>query len=629
MKYIKECFLEETNQLFLFIPVLIGSGAYIYLKYFFNNFSPLPYAGVLLFSGLSLLFRKKSYINLINIAILCFLLGMSSALFETKQNDFSMLKGENIKHYVEGTVSKLITKDNGFTTIIKLDHNSLNDIDNSRLNNISKVSIKLTKNSETPRVGDKIYLKAILNSPTPSVMKGAYDFRKDAYFKQIGAFGYAVTKTYFLSKNETISIFEKISNKVKINIENISSDKNSEKLVKALMLGQKKAIPKEITQDFRSSGIAHLLSISGLHIGLMFGFIFLLIRYLLALNSHLTLRIDIKKISAFIAITITLLYVILIGYPIPAVRAFIMTFIVFLGILFNRKAISMRNVSIAGILILLISPHSILSASFQMSFAAVVALVAAYELISDRNISLHGFKGYFSGIMFTSLIAIIATTPFAIYNFQNFSPYGILTNAIVMPIVSFITMPFIVLSYILTPIGLSKLPLIVVNISCDWIINTASYIANLKYDSLLIPPAPMISMTFFVFGGLLLCLFKHKLRFTGIALLTLSIIFNFTARDKPDIITSPNAKIIAVRNQEGLLTFSNIEKETFTSNIMRKINGQKELLTFDDNNFIKCNEASCIYKKDNREIDLNSLVGKPYTQQLYIKNGKINNINLK
>jgi competence protein ComEC len=452
LKYIQSIFLDESHQLFLLIPVFMGAGSLIYLKYFFMDYSYIAFVGLSLFAILGIIFRKKHYLNLLNIGILCFLIGFCSAEIRTTMGNLSLVQGENTEAYIEGRVDKIIRKPKSASIIIELNHLGMDGaVGHNSLKNVNKVSVKLTSLSEIPNKNDEVYLKAILNSPTPSVMKGAYDFQKDAYFKKIGGYGWAKTKLYFLSRAKT-PYFDIARNSTRNAIDSVAKSNENGQLMKALMLGEKKATPKQTVENFRSSGLAHLLSISGLHICLLFGFIFLLIRYLLALNQRITLNHDIKKISASIAILSTFLYVILVGYPMPTVRAFIMLFVVFLGILFNRRAISMRNVAIAGILIILFAPHSILSASFQMSFSAVIALVASYELISQRGVSFVGIKGYFWGVMFTSFIAIFATAPFAIYNFQNFSPYGIITNALVMPIVSLALMPFIAFSYILLPL---------------------------------------------------------------------------------------------------------------------------------------------------------------------------------
>ena len=627
-KHLNKAFLEEIHSLFLFIPVLMGIGAMIYLKLFFQFFSPIPFISLSILAIISIALRKRHYINLISISLLCLNLGFSSALLDSYNHHTDMLVGGNIKHYVEGEVDQVIPKNKGISIIVKLNHESLSDIDGNKLSGIKKVSVKLTSKSETPHIGDTVYVKAMLNSPTPSVMKGAYDFRKDAYFKEIGAFGYATTKLYFLER-AGISVSDKFKKSVSTNIDLHAENENNAQLIKALMLGEKKAVSKETVSIFRASGISHLLSISGLHIGLIFGFIFLLIRYLLALNQTLTLRFNVKKFCASIAIIITLMYVLLVGYPMPTIRAFIMMFIVYLGIIFDRRAISMRNVAIAGIIILLFAPHSILSASFQMSFSAVIALVTAYEYISAKSISMHGFRGYLIGIIFTSFIAILATTPFAIYNFQNFSPYGILTNTAVMPIIGSITMPFIVLTHIAMPLGLAAIPLTVLDKSISWTLDIATYVSNISNSSMLISPTPAISMALFIFTGLFLCLFKHKLRAIGAVLLTLSIITAFTHKDQPDIIISPNADIIAVRNQDGLFTFSDIGKDTFVSDIIRKINGQSELLPFSDNSLIQCDDTECLYTKDNVTINVNELDGKPYAQQMYINNKDVVTLNLK
>jgi len=618
---IYESFLKETPYLFLMTPVLIGLGAYTYLTHFFAIFSNIPYFLTLIFLILIFLLKNRPYLNLINIFFFCLLLGFSSASLETQRYNHSFLHGENVKAYIEGKVVNIIYKPTKTNIVIELNNDALkNTIGEKALANVNKVYVKITSKSEVPKKGDVVYLKAMLNPPTPKIMKGSFDFQKYAYFQSIGAYGYAISKLYFLERSP-ISSVNKFRNSFRKSIEEHSSNKSNSSLIKSLALGEKKSIPEETLLNFRASGISHLLSISGLHIGLIFGFIFLFIRYLLALNQTLSLRINTKKISAFIAIFTTLFYVILVGAPIPTIRAFIMTFIVFLGIIFNRQAISMRTVAIAGILILLLMPHSILSASFQMSFSAVIALVAAYEYITSKNIMLTGFKGYFIGIILTSIIAIIATTPFAIYNFQNFSTYGVLTNVLVIPIISFLIIPLIILSYLLFPLSIS-FPLVLIDKCISYISNVAEYVASLPYSYILVATFTVLSLGLFIFGGLFTCIFKHGLQKIGLILLICFLITSVLCKDKPDIIVLPQASLIVVRNSDGLLTFSN-DNNSFAMDIITKINGQKAPLYFQDNSLL--NEYK--FNKDGKIININHLNKElNVTQQIYVKKGKIKTI---
>ncbi|MCT4575511.1 MAG: ComEC/Rec2 family competence protein [Alphaproteobacteria bacterium] len=618
---IKRSLLDEVSNLFLLTPVFVALGIHIYFKYFFKSFFIQPIYICIVFAYLSAICRKKHYLNLINIAIFLFTLGFSLIQIEAISKHSLAISERKVEAYVEGRVKQVKQKTNSTSIIVNLNQESIQDIPNSPLIGIKNVSVKITSKSEIPQVNDEIYLKAILNPPTPPAMKGAYNFARASYFDEIGATGYAISRLYFINKNPQTSPLQKVKNKIKTDTKKYSSNNDNYTLINSFMLGEKKSITKKAKDLFRHSGISHLLSISGLHIYLIFGFIFYFFRYLFSISETITLNINIKKIAAFISIISTLLYIILIGFPLPAIRSFIMIFIVLLGILFDRRAISMRSIAIAATVILLIYPESLISVSFQMSFAAVTALVAFYEFIKNNNkLRSKGAKRYILGIITTSIIATLATSPISIYHFQNLTPYGVITNLLVIPLVSFILMPSIILSYILIPFKLSFITLSLSDKVMSIIMDIANYITNLEHSYIIVAKQSELSFTIFILGGLFACLFKEKIRIIGIIMLFTSLLLSFIHTDKPDIIISPFADIIAIRRSDNKLTFSSTRKHSFTSNIIAHINGQTEILPFSENNLIKCNNHKCYYTKNNISIDIESLKGKRYAQQIYIKN---------
>src|SRR3989337_1873367 len=209
----------------------------------------------------------------------------------------------------------------------------------------------------------------------------------------------------------------------------------------------------------RDSGLAHILSISGLHMVIMAGTVFGLVRAWLALLPGLALRYPIKKWAAASALAAACFYLALSGAAVPTVRSWIMMSIVLVAVMLDRPALTMRNVALAALAILIVAPESLFDPSFEMSFAAVIALVALYEWLSERGRNrLHDEspvwatlrKGWalVAGAAATTLVAGTAIAPFAVYHFHRMTHYGLVANLIAAPLVSLLIMPMSLLSLI-------------------------------------------------------------------------------------------------------------------------------------------------------------------------------------
>jgi competence protein ComEC len=215
----------------------------------------------------------------------------------------------------------------------------------------------------------------------------------------------------------------------------------------------------------RDSGLAHVLAISGLHMMIMAGTVFWLARALLALSPGLTLRFPIKKWAAAIALGAATFYLALSGASVPTVRAWMMMSIFLIAVMLDRPAITMRNVALAAMAILIVAPESLFDPSFEMSFAAVIGLVALYEwLAARRRYILFDVSPLWRGARWgvaivlgtatTTLVAGAAITPFAVYHFHRMTHFGLLANMIAAPLVSLLIMPMALLSLIAMPLGL-------------------------------------------------------------------------------------------------------------------------------------------------------------------------------
>ncbi|WP_438993331.1 ComEC/Rec2 family competence protein [Pseudemcibacter sp.] len=226
--------------------------------------------------------------------------------------------------------------------------------------------------------------------------------------------------------------------------------------------------------------------------------------------TTISFKISYKKWAAFIAAFAGLGYLFISGASIPTIRAFIMVIIVFLGVLTDRKAISLRLVAIAAIFILVTTPEALVGASFQMSFAAVVALVIVFERFGNDFMNKfrgdNGFsqkvKYFIIGSLFTSLIAEIAIAPFALYHFNKVVLYGLLANLIAMPVMGSWVMPWIVVTLVLMPFGLEWLALEPMSWGLEIIMAVAYWVSSLPGATLEIPAIDIKALVFLVIGAL-------------------------------------------------------------------------------------------------------------------------------
>ena len=270
-------------------------------------------------------------------------------------------------------------------------------------------------------------------------------------------------------------------------------------------------------EAMRASGLAHLLAISGLHIGLVTGVLFFAIRGILAALEPIALRFAIKKWAALGALLGAFAYLLVTGATVPTQRAFLMAAMVLSAIMLDRTAISMRLVAWAALIVLLIAPESLLGASFQMSFAAVIALVAGYEAVRVPFGRWRAHGGwwrlpliYLLGVGLTTIIAGSATTPFVIFHFNRFSAFGLAANLLAVPVTALWIMPWATVAYILMPLGLEGVALAPMGWGIEAVIAIAREVAGWPGSVTLVPAMPVSGIALVAAGGLWLCLWRRR-----------------------------------------------------------------------------------------------------------------------
>lgn len=462
--------------------------------------------------------------------------------------------------------------------------------------------ITVTNPHEHFTVGECVELVATIFPPSRVPVKDGFQLNRKYFYEQISAIGYANSEVFtikcpaqkFNFKARVNAIRQRVSEKIAQILPPSAAG-----VADALLIGEKTKIFPQIIDNYRGSGLAHFLSVSGLHMGAIAALIFFLVRLILALFPSVALRFDTKKPAAVIAIIGSAAYLLLSGMAIPAERAFLMTTVVLIGVLFNRQAISMRMVSMAALTILILQPQALISISFQMSFAAVYALVAFYETYAGKIAHLSHKGGfinktiwYLLGILLGDLVASLATTPFAIYHFHQVAIYTSLGNLLAGPIIGLWLMPNVLLCLVTLPFEIGINPLKLLGLGIDILNRITAEVAALPNS---LWPVSSLSFSGFVaiiIGGFWLCVWRQKWRIWGLIPIMAGVVSMFFGQ-QPDVVIAPGARAIAVRNKVGKMVLLTAKTDSW----LKKIWHENFNLQDEKDEIINCNnEEKCNYK---------------------------------
>lgn len=478
-----------------------------------------------------------------------------------------------------------------------------------------KIRIKLLTNLNNARVGDRVMVKAILSPPEKPYLINSYDFARDAYFKQIGAVGYAISDLKIAKSNEKNSFKNKINrlrNRILENVNNKIGNKSGS-IATALMINEYSNIEKEDLKNLRISGLAHVLSVSGMHLSLVAAIFFIVSRFIINCMGNLSSVYNTKKIAALISLIGISLYLLISGMEVAAIRSYIMSATIIIAIIIDRSSDPMRAISLAALIILTFNPENIVFPSFQMSFAAVIALVSAYEIYCRINLTffrknlVNKFILYFLNSCFASLIAGLATAPFVIYHFGQSSNYSVIANLIATPITSFWLMPLVVITFFLMPLNLEHFSLKLMEPGIKALLSVSNYIA-LKTNSVsFFSKLSSLNLMIISVGFIILCVFKSKIRLAGLFLIIIAILIQTTS-SKSIIFIDWELKIIAAMNKNNELVFLKGKLPKFKRELLMSYFGTNKYIELDKrniNNDIICKRNICYLHKNKYLVKFN------------------------
>jgi ComEC/Rec2-related protein len=578
MKQAFESELDHGNA-FLFIPVFLAAGSLLY----FSLADEPRFIGLFLiaaaFAGVALTCRSRPALRAALLAGFLTTTGMLAANFETWRADTPMLGSEittrltarvaGIEHQISGRVR--LTLD-----VVATERPTLR---------YGPDRVRATARSvpEGLRPGDTVEGVVRLMPASGPVRPGSYDFAFNSYFGGIGAVGFFLSNPRLtaqqtpLSSSETVwAWFEKWRLDMAARIETTIGGPEGG-IAAALITGIRTGIPEDINEALRIVGLYHVISISGLHMALVGGTVMVAMRTAFALAPTFSARRPVKKYAAATALAAAAFYLLMCGGTIAAQRAFIMLGVMLLAVIFDRAALTMRNLAISAIIILLWAPHEVVGPSFQMSFAATAALIAAYSAWTQHRqgrkrappvshgpfvATLRAGAKYAAGLSMTSVVAGIATALYTAWHFQQVAPLGLIANLAAMPFVSVVVMPMAVLATLAMPFGLDGLPLQAMGMGIAAMNAIALWLAERSaFDATgAIPLSAVLALTaalaILTMAGSALRWFAAPLLVAGTILLAM--------REMPDVLVSEDARLVALRLSDGRVTVNRDRPRAFT-----------------------------------------------------------------
>jgi competence protein ComEC len=579
---------------FLLAPVFMAAGA---LVYFWAGSEPglLPIgACTLAAAALVPVVRSRPLLQMAIVALLLCLLGALFAKLETWRAGTKVLGGE-VTTRLTGQVLEVERMANGRVRLV---------IDvmgtSSPVLRYAPDRVRISARSipDTVSAGTAVTGLVRLMPPAGPVRPDSYDFSFESYFDGIGATGFFLKGPELAGTAEPAgwgtafrSAVERIRHRIASHISGQIGGPEGE-IAAALVVGVRGGIPEDVNDALRRAGIYHIISISGLHMALVAGTIMGLLRAGFALLPGFSSRHPVKKYAAAIALVGLAGYLFISGGEVAAQRSFIMLAVMLVAVLFDRSALTMRNLAIAAIIVLILSPHEVVGPSFQMSFAATAGLVGAYAAWSDRRQQRSGgppgertwlrrlvraLLSSAAGLALTSIVAGGATAIYAAWHFQQMPTLGLFTNLTAMPIVSFVVMPFAVLGALLMPAGLDGPFFHVMGQGLQATIAIARWFAERTPNDTtgLVSSVPVALLTVALIAATVTTTW---LRIVAVPLALSGLLLVAEERAPPDFLVSEDGRLVAARLDDGRLATNRPKPNEFTIDNWKRAMLAEELI---------------------------------------------------
>lgn len=547
--YAAAAWSAQRGHLFPWVPVALACGIGLY---FSAGREPEPrHYLFVVFSGLALMLlagRADWRVSPLLWAAVLSMAGFCLAGLRAHQVEAPVI-GWRYYGPVEGRIAG-IDRSASDAVRLTLDRVVLQGVAPERIPDKVRVALHGQQGFVRPEPGISVMMTAHLAPPGGPVEPGGFDFRRHAWFKGLGAVGYTRTPVLALERPEQglwlfrvrMAFADRIRDTLKGETGAVAA---------AIMTGDRSGIGEGTLRALRVSNLAHLLAISGLHMGLVAGFVFAALRLVLAAIPSVGLRVPAKKIAALVALAAAAGYLALSGGNVATERAFVMVAVALGAVLTDRRALSLRAVAVAAVILLVLRPEALFGPGFQMSFAATTALVAVFGWLRGRNLpSAYRWMRPVAAVVLSSSVAGAATAPFAAAHFNQVAHYGLIANLLSVPLMGLLVMPAAVVAACLLPFGLDWIALWAMRPGLDWILGVADRVASLDgARGAVVAPGGWV-LPLLALGCLVLVLWQGRGRMAGLPLIIAAFLL-WSETDRPDILIADSGALVGVMTDKG------------------------------------------------------------------------------
>lgn len=411
----------------------------------------------------------------------------------------------------------------------------------------ARLRVSLHGSDPPPVPGSRVVLTANLLPPSGPAEPDGFDFRRYAWFHGLGGMGYTRAPVLRIAPPEGAWIFRArmaLADRIRQGLPGAEGG-----FAAALLTGDRSAIDAEDVEALRRANLAHLLAISGLHMGLLTAFVYGVVRLLLATIPYTGLNWHVKKIAAGVAITVGAFYLVLSGGSVATQRAFIMTAVAFGAVIADRQVLTLRTVALAAALILIMRPESLPSPGFQMSFAATTALVMVFGFFRAHRFGSKWLRAVLTTIL-SSAIAGAATAPFAAAHFNQISQLGLPANLLTVPLMGLLVIPAGVAALCLMPFGIEAVPLWVMGWGLRWILFVAEWISEHPNAIRPVVAPGSTVLPLLALGAVLFVLLRGWIRSCGVAVVFCAFIL-WGRTERPTVLIEQHGALVGIKTAEG------------------------------------------------------------------------------
>ena len=559
-------FEAERGRFFLWLPVLMTAGAVVFFGW---HRDPPPWMGsALLVSALAALVAvwPRLLLRAIAAGAVAVAVGFAAAQFSTWRAP-PLMEVPSRAVIAAGIVGAVEPLPEGRRVTLEA----------ARLDGgpplVRLLRIRLRANDATPlATGDRLRVRALLMRPAPPAYPGAWDLQRDAFYQGFGAFGTALGVSARLAEatpSRLTGLLQRLRETIAARIGAVLEGSTAAIAI-TLLTGVTSAIPDPDRRAFRDAGLAHLLAIAGLHIGIVMGLFFGATRLGLAGWEWAALRWPTKQIAALVALLAAAGYMLLTGAHLPVQRSFVMACLFTLGVVAGRRALSLRGLALAMMALVLLEPHLVMGASFQMSFSAVLALIVGYEALGPWLLRLRGtgswhrrLASHGAALAITAALAGSFSAPFAAYHFGQAQLYNVVANVVAVPLTALLVMPAGLLSLALMPLGGEAMALVPMGWGVDGVLWIARTVSAWPAATVMVPPMPAWGLVAVALGLAWAGLWRTRLRLLGWVLVAIGMA-SAVFEPPPDLLMSADGRMLGLRDVEGMYVQTSGSPSRFT-----------------------------------------------------------------